>query len=93
VPKGLGDIYADLDTAAADHNFFPPGPGDIDDKLSPSDIGSKQGHNDAAMAIGNNFIQSLTDLLIGNCIPFFFHIGGIGQQGQHPFFTASGEFI
>ena len=91
--EGLGYICADLDTAAADHNFFSPGPGDIDNQLDSGNIGGKQSNNDTAAAVGNNFVQRLTDLFIGNGVTFFFHVGGIRQKGEDPLFTTAGKFI
>ena len=64
MPQRLGNVDTDLDTSAVEHDFFAPVPGDINNELNPRDIGGKQRNDNAAMTVGDNFVQGLTDLFI-----------------------------
>ena len=61
--------------------------GHINDLLNAVHVGSKGGDNDALLAPPKQGVEGGTHAALRPGVARAFHIGGVGQQGQHAFLT------
>ena len=86
-----GDVGRDFDAAAVEQDLAVAFGGNVDHLLNPGNVGRKQSDNDPTRAVVGDVGDLCADLPVGNRVALLFHVGGIGQQRQHPLFAAAGK--